>query len=70
MVRQNITHPQKLSQAPPSAVPTIPTPKNIPEVSDLNTNSDISNLNTPTGYALPFRENRGKPPKRYSPDAK
>jgi hypothetical protein len=25
-------------------------------------------LNPPAGYVLPFRTNRGKPPKRYSPD--
>jgi hypothetical protein len=53
---------------PLSTVPAGPSPENIPEVSTLDTHLDNSNLNSPVGYVLPFRTNRGKPPKRYSPD--
>jgi hypothetical protein len=53
---------------PPFTVPTSPSPENIPEVSTLDTHLDNSNLNPPAGYVLPFRTNRGKPPKRYSLD--
>lgn len=42
-------------------------PDNIHEVSSL-TPSSSHVLDTPTGYHLPFRHNRGKPPVRYSPD--
>ena len=52
----------------PSLVHPDPPPENIPEVSILDMSSNISDLNTSTGYTLPFRENRGKPPTRYSPD--
>jgi hypothetical protein len=62
-----MTHLQKLSQAPPSAIPRVPSPENIPKINTLDTLSYISNLNTSAGYTLPFKENRGKPPKRYSP---
>jgi hypothetical protein len=63
--------PSEIEPSPlPSTVLAVPSAENIPEVSNLDTHSDISNLNTPDGYTLPFRENRGKPPKRYSPDAK
>jgi len=53
---------------PPFTVPTSPSPENIPEVNTLDTHLDNNNLNPPAGYVLPFRTNRGKPPKRYSPD--
>jgi len=56
------------SPPPHSTVPVVPSPENIAKVSNLDTQSDISNLNTHAGYTLPFRENRGKPPKRYSPE--
>ncbi|RVW65735.1 Retrovirus-related Pol polyprotein from transposon RE1 [Vitis vinifera] len=49
-------------------VSTDPPLENILEVSILDTSSNISDLNTSAGYTLPFRENRGKPPTRYSPD--
>lgn len=54
--------------SPLSSVSTDPSPENIPEVSSPYTSSDMNNMNTPAGYALPFRHNRGKPPNRYSPD--
>jgi hypothetical protein len=56
-------------QAPLSSIPVGPSPKNIPKVSILDTHSDINTLNSPLDNTLPLRENRGKPPKRYSPDA-
>ena len=49
--------------SPPSIVPEDPTPEN-PEVNSLSTNV----LELPASYELPYRHNRGKPPKRYSPD--
>jgi hypothetical protein len=48
----------------PSIVPEDPTPENDPEVSSLNANI----IDSPAGYVLPHRHNRGKPPSRYSPD--
>lgn len=54
--------------SPSSSVSVDPSPKNIPEVSTLDTSSNMDNMNTPAGYKLPFRHNRGKPPNRYSPD--
>jgi hypothetical protein len=48
----------------PSVVPERPTPENDPEVSPLNTNI----MESSAGYELPHRHNRGKPPRRYSPD--
>ena len=52
----------------PSLVHPDPPPENIPEVSILDMSSNISDLNTFVGYTLPFKENRGKPPIRYSLD--
>ncbi|KAJ7982145.1 Retrovirus-related Pol polyprotein from transposon TNT 1-94 [Quillaja saponaria] len=52
---------------PLSHVPNDSFPENIPEVSSsIPSSSPI--LDTPAGYHLPFRHNRGKPPTRYSPD--
>lgn len=48
----------------PSMVPEHPTPENDPEVRSLNTNI----IESSAGYKLPHRHNRGKPPRRYSPD--
>jgi len=62
------TPPEVETSPPHSTVPVVPSPENIVEVSHLDTQSDISNFNTPVGYTLPFRENSGKPPKRYSPE--
>ncbi|KAB5565158.1 hypothetical protein DKX38_005212 [Salix brachista] len=49
--------------SPPPIVPEDPTPEN-PEVNSLSTN--VMELHA--SYELPYRHNRGKPPKRYSPD--
>ena len=54
--------------SPPSLVYADPFLENIPEVSILDMSSNISDLNTFVGYTLPFKENRGKPPIRYSLD--
>ncbi|KAL6315467.1 hypothetical protein AAG906_000759 [Vitis piasezkii] len=54
--------------SPLSLVHADPPRENIPEVSILDTSSNRSDLNTSVGYTLPFRENHGKPPTRYSPD--
>ena len=43
----------------PSIVPEHPTPENDPEVSYLNTNI----IESFTGYKLPHKYNRGKPPR-------
>ncbi|KAI5344630.1 hypothetical protein L3X38_012507 [Prunus dulcis] len=49
-----------------STVPTDQSPENIFEV---NTPTRLVHLEDKTiGYQLPFRQNRGKPPNRYSPD--
>lgn len=58
----------EVSESPPSPVLNDPSPENIIEVSspispDNNNNGDIS-----VSYELPHRHNRGKPPKRYSPE--
>ncbi|KAJ7971595.1 Retrovirus-related Pol polyprotein from transposon TNT 1-94 [Quillaja saponaria] len=51
----------------PSHVPNDSFLENIPEVSSLIPSSSPI-LDTPAGYHLPFRHNRGKPPTQYSPD--
>ena len=51
-----------------SLVHANPPLENIFEVSILDTSSNRSDLNTSTGYTLPFKENHGKPPTKYSPD--
>ncbi|CAL9025927.1 unnamed protein product [Prunus brigantina] len=49
-----------------STVPTDQSPENILEVT---TPTRLVHLENKTiGYQLPFRQNRGKPPNRYSPD--
>ncbi|BBG99537.1 ABC-2 type transporter family protein, partial [Prunus dulcis] len=49
-----------------STVPTDQSPENILEVT---TPTRLVHLDDKTiGYQLPFRQNRGKPPNRYSPD--
>ncbi|KAL5764225.1 hypothetical protein ACOSQ2_016819 [Xanthoceras sorbifolium] len=58
------------NEPPHSPVPEDRSPENIPEVSSPTTPSHTNDLDTSTGYVLPFRHNRGKPPNRYSPDIK
>ncbi|KAL6347204.1 hypothetical protein AAG906_012785 [Vitis piasezkii] len=53
---------------PHSLVPNDPPTENIPEVSSPTTPLQTNAIDTSTGYVLPFRHNRGKPPNRYSPD--
>lgn len=56
-------------QTPHSSVPEDPSPhENVPEVSTLAAPLHANILDSSTGYVLPFRHNRGKPPNRYSPD--
>ena len=45
-----------------------PLTENVPEVSTPNAPSHANVLDSSTGYVLPFRHNREKPPNRYSPD--
>ncbi|RVX13288.1 hypothetical protein CK203_017997 [Vitis vinifera] len=54
--------------SPLSLVHADPSLENIFEVSILDTSSNRSDLNTSTGYTLPFKENHGKPPTKYSSD--
>lgn len=60
--------PVPADESPSSPVPKDPSPENILEVSSLSTPTHSGNLDISTGYVLPFRNNRGKPPNRYSPD--
>uniref|UniRef100_A0A2N9IGY8 Integrase catalytic domain-containing protein n=1 Tax=Fagus sylvatica TaxID=28930 RepID=A0A2N9IGY8_FAGSY len=57
-------------ESPHSSVPdpNDPPSENIPEVSSPTTPLHTNAMDTSTGYVLPFRHNRGKPPNRYSPD--
>jgi hypothetical protein len=57
-------------ESPHSSVPDPDDPpsENIPEVSSPTTPLHTNAMDTSTGYVLPFRHNRGKPPNRYSPD--
>ncbi|KAF2291834.1 hypothetical protein GH714_035794 [Hevea brasiliensis] len=57
----NVTPP--LTPVPKGSPPT----ENIHEVSSPITHPHTNNLDTSI-YVLPFRQNHGKPPKRYSPD--
>ncbi|RVW73141.1 DNA mismatch repair protein MSH3 [Vitis vinifera] len=58
----------KTTKPPHFQVPEDSHLRNISEVSTLTTSLHTNVLETPVGYALPFRHNRGKPPNRYSPD--
>ena len=58
----------KTMKPPHFQVPEDSPPRNISEVSTPTTSLQTNVLETPVGYALPFRHNRGKPPNRYSPD--
>jgi hypothetical protein len=63
------TAPDKMSKTPSLGVPDNETPlhENIPEV--ISSTPSTSNiLDSSASYHLPFRQNRGKPPARYSPD--
>ena len=56
-------------QSPHSSVPEgPPPPENVPEVSTPTAPLHANILDSSTGYVLPFRHNRGKPPNRYNPD--
>ena len=57
------------SQSPHSLVPEDPSPpENVPEVSTPTAHLHANILYSSTGYVLPFRHNRGKPPNRYNPN--
>ncbi|KAL6321217.1 hypothetical protein AAG906_016251 [Vitis piasezkii] len=66
-----VTEEQQPQQSIVSPHPTVskdPSPKNILEVSSLNTPSTpVLTNDAHVGYELPYRHNRGKPPDRYSP---
>jgi transposase InsO family protein len=53
-------------EEPPSTVPNDQSLENTLEVSSPN--NHVNMINTPSGYNLPFRKNRGQPPDRYSPN--
>ena len=56
------------AQSPHSSVPEDPPPlENVPEVSTPAAPLHANILDSSTGYVLPFKNNRGKPPNRYSP---
>jgi hypothetical protein len=56
-------------QSPHSSVPEDPPPpENVPKVSTPVAPLHANILDSPTGYVLPFRHNRGKPPNRYNLD--
>ncbi|KAG5566326.1 hypothetical protein RHGRI_002058 [Rhododendron griersonianum] len=52
------------TEPPHSSVPEDPSPENILEVRSPTTPSPINDLNTSSGYNLPYRQNCGKPPIR------
>ena len=63
------TAPDRMSKIPSLEVPDNETPlhEDIPEV--ISSTPSTSNiLDSFASYHLPFRQNRGKPPARYSPD--
>ncbi|KAB5564696.1 hypothetical protein DKX38_004750 [Salix brachista] len=64
----NATEHTSSSQTPPLLVldDDHSSPENIHEVNSLSPSSNPI-LDTPVGYKLPARKNRGKPPARYSP---
>ena len=56
-------------QSPHSSVPKgPPPPENVSEVSTPTAPLHANILDSSTGYVLPFRHNRGKPPNKYIPD--
>ena len=60
---------QQPSLSPPSSPSSVPlqTPENVPEVSSSTVLDPFEDTDMLTGYKLPDRHNRGKPPNRYSP---
>lgn len=48
--------------------PDNPPSESILEVSSPTRPLQTNTIDTSTGYILPFRNNRGKPPNRYSPN--
>ncbi|XP_073261290.1 uncharacterized protein [Populus alba] len=53
---------------PHSSISNDPSPENIIEVSSPILPHIPNDMDTLVGYELPFRQNRGKPPNRYSPE--
>ena len=58
----------ELNESSHSLVPEAPPFENIPEVRSTTTPTHTNALDTFVSYVLPFRQNHGKPPNRYSPD--
>ncbi|KAI5440617.1 hypothetical protein KIW84_010192 [Lathyrus oleraceus] len=58
----------EVSEFPPSPVLNDPSPENIIEVNSPISHNNNNNCDISVSYELPHRHNRGKPPKRYSPE--
>ena len=56
------------SDGSPFLVPEGSSPENIAEVSLPTISLFTDNVNSTMQYVLPVRQNRGKPPSRYSPE--
>ena len=59
---------EKSKESLHSLVPDDPRLENIPDVSSSTTPLQTNAIDTSTGYVLPFRHNKGRPPNQYSPD--
>ena len=55
-------------ESPHSLVLEESSPENIPKVNSPIASLTNNDEDTSAGYILPFRNNRGKPPNRYSPE--
>ena len=60
------TPPEAELESHHSSVLEEPSPDNIPEVNSPIAPPTNNDKDTSAGYILPFRNNRGKPPNRYS----
>ena len=65
-LRATSTPPEAKPESPNSSVLEEPSPENIPEVNSPISPPTNNDKDTSTGYILPFRNNCGKPPNRYS----
>ena len=55
-------------EPPLTSVPEDSPVENTPKIRSPTTPLYVNALDTITGYVLPFKHNRGKPPNRYSPN--
>ena len=65
-LRATSTPPEAELKSPHSSVLEEPSPENIPEVNSPIAPPTTNDKDTSAGYILLFRNNRGKPPNRYS----